>query len=55
LAHDNDSERILAACGAVCRGCARSDAYLRESLEQTSAATRASGQTAAFRRVLQTA
>ena len=36
LAHDNDGERILAACGADLPRLRRDlDAYLRESLEQT--------------------
>src|SRR6476661_7516173 len=57
LAHDNDGERILAACGADLPRLRRDlDAYLRESLEQTKRGdVREPEQTAAFRRVLQTA
>jgi ATP-dependent Clp protease ATP-binding subunit ClpA len=57
LAHDNDGERILAACGADLPRLRRDlDAYLRESLEQTKRGdAREPEQTAAFRRVLQTA
>ena len=57
LAHDNDGERILAACGADLPRLRRDlDAYLSESLEQmTRGDAREPEQTAAFRRVLQTA
>ena len=57
LAHDNDGERILAACGADLPRLRRDlDAYLRESLEQMKRGdAREPEQTAAFRRVLQTA
>ena len=57
LAHDNDGERILAACGADLSRLRRDlDAYLSESLEQMKRGdAREPEQTAAFRRVLQTA
>ena len=57
LAHDNDGERILAACGADLPRLRRDlDAYLAESLEQMKRGeAREPEQTAAFRRVLQTA
>ncbi|MCU1381827.1 MAG: clpA [Acidobacteria bacterium] len=57
LAHDNDGERILAACGADLPRLRRDlDAYLNESLEQMKRGdAREPEQTAAFRRVLQTA
>jgi ATP-dependent Clp protease ATP-binding subunit ClpA len=57
LAHDNDGERILAACGADLPRLRRElDAYLSESLEQMKRGdAREPEQTAAFRRVLQTA
>jgi ATP-dependent Clp protease ATP-binding subunit ClpA len=57
LAHDNDGERILAACGADLPLLRRElDAYLSESLEQMKRGdAREPEQTAAFRRVLQTA
>jgi ATP-dependent Clp protease ATP-binding subunit ClpA len=57
LAHDNDGERILAACGADLPRLRRElDAYLSESLEQMKRSdAREPEQTAAFRRVLQTA
>ena len=57
LAHDNDGERILAACGADLPRLRRElDAYLGESIEQMKRGdAREPEQTAAFRRVLQTA
>ena len=57
LAHDNDGERILAACGADLPRLRRDlDTYLAQSLEQTKRGeAREPEQTAAFRRVLQTA
>jgi ATP-dependent Clp protease ATP-binding subunit ClpA len=57
LAHDNDGERILAACGADLPRLRRDlDTYLGQSLEQTKRGeAREPEQTAAFRRVLQTA
>ena len=57
LAHDNDGERILAACGADLPKLRRDlDAYLRDSIEQQKRGDqREPEQTAAFRRVLQTA
>ncbi len=57
LAHDNDGERILAACGADLPRLRRDlDTYLSESLEQMKRGeAREPEQTAAFRRVLQTA
>jgi ATP-dependent Clp protease ATP-binding subunit ClpA len=57
LAHDNDGERILSACGADLPRLRRElDAYLSESLEQMKRGdAREPEQTAAFRRVLQTA
>src|SRR5476649_1969509 len=57
LAHDNDGERILAACGADLPRLRRElDLYLSESLEQAKRGeAREPEQTAAFRRVLQTA
>jgi ATP-dependent Clp protease ATP-binding subunit ClpA len=57
LAHDNDGERILAACGAELSKLRRDlDAYLRDSIEQQKRGDqREPEQTAAFRRVLQTA
>src|SRR2546427_11329349 len=57
LAHDTDGERILAACGADLPRLRRDlDAYLSESIEQVKRGEeREPEQTAAFRRVLQTA
>ena len=57
LAHDNDGERILAACGADLPRLRRDlDTYLGESLEQMKRGeAREPEQTAAFRRALQTA
>ncbi len=57
LAHDNDGERILAACGTDLPKLRRDlDAYLRDSIEQQKRGDqREPEQTAAFRRVLQTA
>src|SRR3982750_1468901 len=57
LAHDNDGERILAACGADLPRLRRElDQYLSESIEQFKRGdNRDPEQTAAFRRVLQTA
>ncbi len=57
LAHDTDGERILAACGADLPRLRRDlDAYLMESVEQLKRGDpREPEQTAAFRRVLQTA
>ena len=57
LAHDPDGERILAACGADLPQLRRDlDAYLDESIEQLARGQeREPEQTAAFRRVLQTA
>src|SRR5262245_43482801 len=57
LAHDNDGERILAACGADLPKLRRDlDRYLSESVEQFKRGeNREPEQTAAFRRVLQTA
>jgi len=57
LAHDTDGERILAACGADLPKLRRDlDAFLRDSIEQTRRGDpREPEQTAAFRRVLQTA
>ncbi len=57
LAHDNDGERILGACGADLPKLRRDlDAYLRDSIEQQKRGDqREPEQTAAFRRVLQTA
>ncbi len=57
LAHDNDGERILAACGADLPKLRRDlDAYLHDSIEQAKRGDqRDPEQTAAFRRVLQTA
>jgi ATP-dependent Clp protease ATP-binding subunit ClpA len=57
LAHDNEGERILAACGADLPRLRRDlDAYLGDSLEQMKRGdAREPEQTAAFRRVLQTA
>ena len=57
LAHDNDGERILAACGTDLPRLRRDlDVYLSESLEQMKRGeAREPEQTAAFRRVLQTA
>ncbi len=57
LAHDNDGERILAACGAELSKLRRDlDVYLRDSIEQQKRGDqREPEQTAAFRRVLQTA
>src|SRR2546425_1043163 len=57
LAHDNDGERILAACGADLPKLRRDlDQYLSESIEQFKRGdAREPEQTAAFRRVLQTA
>jgi ATP-dependent Clp protease ATP-binding subunit ClpA len=57
LAHDSDGERILAACGADLPRLRRDlDAYLSESLEPMKRGeAREPEQTAAFRRVLQTA
>jgi ATP-dependent Clp protease ATP-binding subunit ClpA len=57
LAHDADGERILAACGADLPRLRRElDVYLNESVEQVRRGDpREPEQTAAFRRVLQTA
>jgi ATP-dependent Clp protease ATP-binding subunit ClpA len=57
LAHDNDGERILAACGSDLPKLRRElDAYLSHSIEQQKRGDqREPEQTAAFRRVLQTA
>src|SRR5438093_3530299 len=57
LAHDDDGERILAACGADLPRLRRElDTYLSESIEQMRRGdAREPQQTAAFRRVLQTA
>jgi ATP-dependent Clp protease ATP-binding subunit ClpA len=57
LAHDNDGERILAACGTDLPKLRRElDAYLSNSIEQQKRGDqREPEQTAAFRRVLQTA
>jgi ATP-dependent Clp protease ATP-binding subunit ClpA len=57
LAHDPDGERILGACGAdLARLRHELDVYLDESIEQVRrGAKREPEQTAAFRRVLQTA
>ena len=57
LAHDNDGERILGACGVDLPRLRRDlDAYLRDAIEQQKRGDqREPEQTAAFRRVLQTA
>jgi ATP-dependent Clp protease ATP-binding subunit ClpA len=57
LAHDNEGERILAACGADLPKLRRDlDAYLHDSIEQQKRGDqREPEQTASFRRVLQTA
>ncbi len=57
LAHDQDGERILAACGADLPHLRRDlDKYLKESVEQyTRGQQKEPEQTLAFRRVLQTA
>ena len=57
LAHDQDGERILAACGADLPQLRRDlDKYLQESVEQFSRGhQKEPDQTLAFRRVLQTA
>src|SRR6187431_1665153 len=57
LAHDQDGERILAACGADLPQLRRDlDKYLKESVEQFSRGQQKEPeQTLAFRRVLQTA
>ncbi|MBE3033585.1 MAG: AAA family ATPase, partial [Actinobacteria bacterium] len=57
LAHDQDGEHILAACGADLPGLRRDlDKYLKESVEQFSRGQQKEPeQTLAFRRVLQTA
>ena len=57
LAHDNDGERILAACGVDLPKLRRDlDRYLSESIEQVKRGqAHEPEQTAAFRRVLQTA
>src|SRR5262245_52555226 len=57
LAHDNDGERILAACGADLPRLRRElDQYLHDSIEQLRRGDHSEPeQTAAFRRVLQTA
>jgi ATP-dependent Clp protease ATP-binding subunit ClpA len=57
LAHDQDGERILAACGADLPQLRRDlDKYLQESVEQFSRGQQKEpDQTLAFRRVLQTA
>ena len=57
LAHDTDGERILAACGTDLPRLRRDlDAYLSQSIEQQKRGDqREPEQTAAFRRVLQTA
>jgi ATP-dependent Clp protease ATP-binding subunit ClpA len=57
LAHDDDGERILAACGTDLPRLRRDlDTYLNESIERVKRGdVREPEQTAAFRRVLQTA
>ncbi len=57
LAHDQDGERILAACGADLPSLRRAlDTYLKESVEQYGRGQQKEPeQTLAFRRVLQTA
>jgi ATP-dependent Clp protease ATP-binding subunit ClpA len=57
LAHDDDGERILAACGTDLPRLRRElDTYLNESIERVKRGdAREPEQTAAFRRVLQTA
>src|SRR5215510_11733082 len=57
LAHDDEGERILAACGVDLPKLRRDlDTYLSESIEQSKRGDqREPVQTAAFRRVLQTA
>jgi ATP-dependent Clp protease ATP-binding subunit ClpA len=57
LAHDNDGERILTACGAdLSRLRTELDAFLKKSVEQfPRGQQREPEQTLAFRRVLQTA
>jgi ATP-dependent Clp protease ATP-binding subunit ClpA len=57
LAHDDDGERILAACGVDLPKLRRDlDAYLSDAIEQAKRGEeREPTQTAAFRRVLQTA
>jgi ATP-dependent Clp protease ATP-binding subunit ClpA len=57
LAHDDDGERILAACGVDLPRLRRElDAYLNDAIEQMKRGdARDPEQTAAFRRVLQTA
>jgi ATP-dependent Clp protease ATP-binding subunit ClpA len=57
LAHDNDGERILKACGADLPRLRRElDQYLHDSIEQLKRGDRREPeQTASFRRVLQTA
>jgi ATP-dependent Clp protease ATP-binding subunit ClpA len=57
LAHDNDGERILKACGADLPRLRRElDQYLHDSIEQLKRGDRSEPeQTASFRRVLQTA
>jgi ATP-dependent Clp protease ATP-binding subunit ClpA len=57
LAHDNDGERILAACGADLPKLRRDlDVYLHDAIEQQKRGEqREPEQTASFRRVLQTA
>ncbi|PYR02419.1 MAG: ATP-dependent Clp protease ATP-binding subunit ClpA [Acidobacteria bacterium] len=57
LAHDDDGERILAACGTDLPRLRRDlDTYLNESIERVKRGdAREPEQTAAFRRVLQTA
>jgi len=57
LAHDNDGERILTACGADLPRLRRElDQYLHDSIEQFKRGdNREPEQTASFRRVLQTA
>ena len=57
LAHDDEGERILAACGVDLPKLRRDlDAYLKDAIEQAKRGDeREPAQTAAFRRVLQTA
>src|SRR5678816_4394834 len=57
LAHDDDGERILAACGVDLPKLRRDlDSYLSDAIEQAKRGEeREPTQTAAFRRVLQTA
>jgi len=56
LAHDQDSERILIACGADLPQLRKDlDRYLRDRVEQFTRQVKEPEQTLAFRRVLQTA